>query len=838
MDNCYNDIIKPLLDLADSLPALLKDTPIKIPRIASCGMQSHGKSSTLESITHISLPKGDGTVTICPIKISLRNAKNKEYARIKFEEDKEEKYETITLDEISQKIMEYQNKLKKENNVGENEIKLFDKVIQVEVNRKNAPNLTLYDMPGINFKEDIKNESEAINEKFLKEEETTVLLVISGSEEVTNCYATEWMKIIPDYKKRFNAIITKADLLIEKNIEVYLEQLKSLKLENPPSLLVNKFGKYNKLSYEEMEKEELKLINKIEGINNYPNINKGIQALIAQLIEIQRKDLLTTFSDIVMKIKREIVNNQKILKNYPSKCETKEKFFEILGECLKKFKDKIKSKKEILKCKEDGTPESNLLNYEIQLKFRKHLKNVKNKINKLLDLSFSNQLTFNTIQFNSSNISILENNSIFGKLLKPKVEEILSDFELIINEIFDYMMNNINPIIKESFWEFQNLEKKVSKLYSKYSSNQKEKMMKFYEQIYYLETENIYTFNTSLIDKVNNLNKQINYILFGEKKKTNEIIPKIVEKSINTFINTNPSNQLNSIKLEEENFYEVPSDNDENEDNKEEKKSEVKKEEKKEDEKIKNEVNDPLKTINELTSEINNNNKIGEIVKEKYKKSSELKKSEIINVYNYGKEKKVRQFDHDEFSGRIKVAYGPSDIDTFYERLIDENIIKLNEDSKNEFIPGFQYIEKKKLAEFQKLIYNGDIQMKAANIVTKMIAYLEVMLNRNLDIFYLSIQKYLYDNLTDDIMIDHIRDKIHLLDFEKCQKLVEINPDYNKKRDECLNSIKNLKEALKSISSLKNMDNIISFNINDEEEKEEEEDEDEDEKNINNNKDN
>ena len=91
-----------------------------------------------------------------------------------------------------------------------------------------------------------------------------------------------------------------------------------------------------------MEKEELKLINKIEGINNYPNINKGIQALIAQLIEIQRKDLLTTFSDIVMKIKRERVNNQKILKNYPSKCETKEKFFEILGECLKKFKDKIK----------------------------------------------------------------------------------------------------------------------------------------------------------------------------------------------------------------------------------------------------------------------------------------------------------------------------------------------------------------------------------------------------------------------------------------------------------------------------------------------------------------
>ena len=119
MDKSYNDNIRPLLDLADRLTPLLKGTTIKIPRIASCGMQSHGKSSTLESITHISLPKGDGTVTICPIKISLRNAKDEEFARIKFEMDKEEKYEKIKLEEISDKIMEYQNYVKEENNVKE-----------------------------------------------------------------------------------------------------------------------------------------------------------------------------------------------------------------------------------------------------------------------------------------------------------------------------------------------------------------------------------------------------------------------------------------------------------------------------------------------------------------------------------------------------------------------------------------------------------------------------------------------------------------------------------------------------------------------------------------------
>ena len=87
----------------------------------------------------------------------MRNSKNEEeYARIKFELEKDDLYERIGLEDISDKIMEYQNKVKEENNVKENEIKLFDKVIQVEVNRKNAPNLTLYDMPGLNFNEKIR----------------------------------------------------------------------------------------------------------------------------------------------------------------------------------------------------------------------------------------------------------------------------------------------------------------------------------------------------------------------------------------------------------------------------------------------------------------------------------------------------------------------------------------------------------------------------------------------------------------------------------------------------------------------------------------------------------
>ena len=182
-------------------------------------MQSHGKSSTLESITHISLPKGDGTVTICPIKIQLRNTKEKEYARIKFEKESEDDFQEINLDEISDKIMEYQDEVKKKNGVKEGQVKLFNQLIQVEVNRKNAPNLTLIDLPGLNFDPKIQSQSEKINEKYLQEEETTVLLVLKGGEEITNSFATKFMLKIKNYQNRFNAIVTNSDNLKDRDIK-------------------------------------------------------------------------------------------------------------------------------------------------------------------------------------------------------------------------------------------------------------------------------------------------------------------------------------------------------------------------------------------------------------------------------------------------------------------------------------------------------------------------------------------------------------------------------------------------------------------------------------------
>ena len=529
MDKAFNDNIRPLLDLAEKLTPLLKGTNIKLPRIASCGMQSHGKSSTLESITHISLPKGDGTVTICPIKISLRNS-DKEYARIKFEFESEEKYKTIKLNEISDKIIEYQNEAKKmhedkiEDKIEDKkeEIKLFDEVIQVEVNRKNAPNLTLYDLPGLNFKESIKEQSAMINEKYLKEEETTVLLVLSGEEEITNAYTIEWMKKIPNYQKRFNPIITKADR-INKKIELYLDEINSWGLQNNPALIINKAGDNSTLSYDEMAEKEIAMINQINNINKYPNIYKGINELIYHLIELQRKDLAKAFSDLMSRINKEISLNEEAINKLPKECKDQKEFFIMFEECIKKFSKILEKKMETLNCNEEGKPKENLMKYHIHLKFKEHIEKTKIKMSELFTESFCNEITNNIIQYNSDNISILEDTVAFNNLIKQKIIDAFTFFEPTILDIYDYMNSQIKPLIDNAFGYYHNLKIKVVKIFTDYADEQRKKVQDIFNELYSLETENVLTYNNDLIYKVNSLNKHINFYLLGKKLKRNEI---------------------------------------------------------------------------------------------------------------------------------------------------------------------------------------------------------------------------------------------------------------------------------------------------------------------------
>jgi hypothetical protein len=93
-----------------------------------------------------------------------------------------------------------------------------------------------------------------------------------------------------------------------------------------------------------------------------------------------------------------------------------------------------------------------------------------------------------------------------------------------------------------------------------------------------------------------------------------------------------------------------------------------------------------------------------------------------------------------------------------------------------------------------------------------MVAYAEVMCNRVIDILFLSIKTYLYDNLTNDNMINYLRKGIFKIfhdNSDDCKKLFETDPEIEKEKLTCKNNIEKLYSALKKTEKAYN--NFYNF---------------------------
>ncbi|MBN3298266.1 MX3 protein, partial [Amia calva] len=75
LHNYFDVKVRPFIDLIDSLRYHGIEKDLNLPAIAVIGDQSSGKSSVLEALSGVPLPRGSGIVTRCPLELKLRRAK-------------------------------------------------------------------------------------------------------------------------------------------------------------------------------------------------------------------------------------------------------------------------------------------------------------------------------------------------------------------------------------------------------------------------------------------------------------------------------------------------------------------------------------------------------------------------------------------------------------------------------------------------------------------------------------------------------------------------------------------------------------------------------------------
>lgn len=134
-----------LLAKVDKMREILQMEKISLPQIVVVGDQSVGKSSILESISGIELPRAQNICTRCPLELRMKHAPSdtNDYATIRCA--KMEETMINDLSEISDRVVECTNLLTG-NSVNISSSPIFLTVYKQDIQE----DLTLVDLPGEN----------------------------------------------------------------------------------------------------------------------------------------------------------------------------------------------------------------------------------------------------------------------------------------------------------------------------------------------------------------------------------------------------------------------------------------------------------------------------------------------------------------------------------------------------------------------------------------------------------------------------------------------------------------------------------------------------------------
>ncbi|XP_049730860.1 interferon-induced GTP-binding protein Mx2-like [Elephas maximus indicus] len=213
----YEEKVRPYIDLIDFLWTLGVDQDLALPAIAVIGDQSSGKSSVLEALSGVALPRGTSITTRCPLVLKLKRQPCEYEWRGKLSyRDKE--LHLHSPEEVEQVIHKAQNA------IAGHGVSISHEPIHLEITSPEVPDLTLIDLPGIarvamgNQPQDIGLQIKSFIKKYIERQETINLVVMPCNVDIATTEALNMAKEVDPDGDRTIGILTKPDL-VDKGLE-------------------------------------------------------------------------------------------------------------------------------------------------------------------------------------------------------------------------------------------------------------------------------------------------------------------------------------------------------------------------------------------------------------------------------------------------------------------------------------------------------------------------------------------------------------------------------------------------------------------------------------------
>ncbi|MQM02324.1 hypothetical protein Taro_035091 [Colocasia esculenta] len=328
----YNDHIRPLLDAVDRLRRLqVMKEGIQLPTIVVVGDQSSGKSSVLESLARISLPRGQGICTRVPLIMRLQDDPSAATSEALLQLEYRDKVVPTTEAGITGAI-----------NAATEEIAGQGKCISGEpltlvVRKKGVPDLTMVDLPGITRvpvhgqPEDIYEQISNIIMEYITPAESIILNVLSATVDFPTCESIRMSQRVDKTGERTLAVVTKSDKAPEGLLEKVTADDVNIGLGYV--CVRNRIGDE---SYEEARAGEERLFTSHPLLSKMDKSIVGIPVLAQRLVQIQASSIARCLPDIVKKINEKLNRSMGEFNDMPptlaSGADAMRTFLRILGQ--------------------------------------------------------------------------------------------------------------------------------------------------------------------------------------------------------------------------------------------------------------------------------------------------------------------------------------------------------------------------------------------------------------------------------------------------------------------------------------------------------------------------
>uniref|UniRef100_A0ABK0LNK6 MX dynamin like GTPase 1 n=1 Tax=Rattus norvegicus TaxID=10116 RepID=A0ABK0LNK6_RAT len=212
----YEEKVRPCIDLIDSLRALGVEQDLALPAIAVIGDQSSGKSSVLEALSGVALPRGSGIVTRCPLVLKLKQLKQGEKwsGKVIYKD---------TEIEISHPSLVEREINKAQNLIAGEGLKISSDLISLEVSSPHVPDLTLIDLPGItrvavgDQPADIEHKIKRLITEYIQKQETINLVVVPSNVDIATTEALKMAQEVDPQGDRTIAMVKNAFTKVSSN---------------------------------------------------------------------------------------------------------------------------------------------------------------------------------------------------------------------------------------------------------------------------------------------------------------------------------------------------------------------------------------------------------------------------------------------------------------------------------------------------------------------------------------------------------------------------------------------------------------------------------------------